>query len=123
MVRLSHRMVQSTWVIILISLFSVACSVLADVPKLIYTTPTDTPTPYPTYTPAPAQIIEIEVTPTPGPWLCLKGKFQISNEAGGEWLIGEKLLCASEWKISNLYGPDLDTWDKPIYFSDFIPQE
>ena len=122
MVRLSHRMVRSTWAaVVLISLFSVAC--LADAPKLIYTPPTDTPTPYPTYTPAPAQIIEVEVTPTPGPWLCLKGKLQVSDEAGGQRIIGEKLLCAPEWKVSNLYGPNLDNWEGPIPFSDFIPQE
>jgi len=124
MVRGSPRnnMVRSTWAaVVLISLFSVAC--LADAPKLIYTPPIDTPTPYPTYTPAPAQIIEVEVTPTPGPWLCLKGKLQVSDEAGGQWIIGEKLLCAPEWKVSNLYGPNLDNWEGPIHFNDFIPQE
>ena len=113
-------MVRSAWVIVLISLFSVAC--LADAPKLIYSPTTDTPTPYPTYTPAPVKIIE--VTPTPGPWVCLKGKLQVSDKMGGQWLIGEQLICAPEWKISNMYGPDFNSiGDEPIHFSDFIPQE
>ena len=111
----------SAWAIVLISLFSVAC--LAESPEVTYITPTDVPTPYPTYTSVPAQVLEVEVTPTPGSWTCLKAKLQISDEAGGQWLIGEKLLCAPEWKISNLYGPNLDDHKGPIYFNDFIPQE
>ena len=120
MVRLSNWrfMVRATQAIVLISLFSVAC--LAESPEVTYITPTDTPTPD---TPAPAQTIEVEVTPTPGPWLCLKGKIQISDKAGGQWIIGEKLLCAPEWKVSNLYGPNLDDVKGPIHFNDFIPQE
>ena len=135
MVRLSIRTVQSTSstfaittaliievTLILILLFSIAC--LAESPELTYMTPTDTPTSYPTSTPIPAQIIEIAVTPTPRPWLCLKGQIQISDKAGGQWIIGEKLLCAPEWKISNLYGPDFNSiGDKSIYFNDFIPEE
>ena len=116
MVRLSHRMVRSTWAaVVLISLFSVACSAGSPVLAPTYT-------PYPTYTPAPAQIIE--VTPTPGPWVCLKGKLQVSDKMGDLWLIGEQLFCAPEWKISHMYGPDFNSiGDKPIRFSDFIPQE
>ena len=108
MVRLPY-----TSAIVLIVLLSTAC--LAESEEYRLVTPTDTP--------ASSQIVEVKVTPTPGPWLCLKGKLQISDEAGGQWIIGEKLLCAPEWKISNLYGPNLDDHKGPIYFSDFIPQE
>jgi hypothetical protein len=115
MVRLldGSNVVRSAQAIVLISLFSVAC--LAESPELTHIAPTDSP--------VSVQIAEVEITPTPSPWLCLKGQIQLSDEAGGQWIIGEKLLCAPEWKISNLYGPNLDDLEDPIYFNDFIPQE
>ena len=105
-----------TYALVFISIFSVAC-----IAESLSNNTSPTYTPYPTYTPAPAQIIE--VTPTPGPWVCLKGKFQVSDETGGQWIIGDKMLCAPEWKISNLYGPNIDAHEGPIHFSDFIPKE
>jgi len=115
MVRLPHWMAPISWSVLIIVSMNIACA--AEPPPDIL----PTYTPYSTYTPAPTQIIE--VTPTLGPWLCLKGKFQISDEMGGQWLVGEKLICAPEWKISNLYGPNLHDWEGPIHFSDFIPEK
>jgi len=70
--------------------------------------------PLPTYTPYPtSEARVVVVTPTPVPdegWTCFTGKIQVVN--GTEWdetiniaIIGEQVVCAKEWKISNLYGP------------------
>ena len=74
--------------------------------------------------PTPEPVLAPQIVDTPAPWVCLQGKFQGSLEVNSElWIIGEKLLCAPEWKISNLYGPSLEGHDGPNYFSDFIPEE
>lgn len=86
--------------------------------------------PLPTYTPHPspeAQIIVVTPTPVPDEgWACFTGKIEIIE--GTEWdnqvhvsVIGEQVICAKEWKISNLYGPvgtlESDP-DKPLRFKD-----
>ena len=53
------------------------------------------------------------VTPTPVPdegWTCFTGKVEVVR--GTAWepgvnisIVGEQVICAKEWKISNLYGP------------------
>ena len=77
----------------------------------------------------PSPIPEVVVAPTPVPdegWTCFTGKIELVN--GTEWeprvsmvIIGEQIICAKEWRISNLYGPvgTLEgTPDKPITFND-----
>ena len=86
--------------------------------------------PLPTYTPYPSpEARVVVVTPTPVPdegWTCFTGKIQIID--GTPWeeninisIIGEQVVCAKEWKISNLYGP-VGTLeknpDKPLRFRD-----
>jgi len=86
--------------------------------------------PLPTYTPYPSpEARVVVVTPTPVPdegWTCFTGKIQVVD--GTAWednitiaIIGEQVICAKEWKISNLYGPvgslESDP-DKPLTFRD-----
>jgi len=86
--------------------------------------------PLPTYTPYPSPAARlIVVTPTPVPdegWTCFTGKIEVVD--GTAWednisiaIIGEQVVCAKEWKISNLYGPvgslESDP-DKPLTFRD-----
>ena len=86
--------------------------------------------PLPTYTPYPSpEARVVVVTPTPVPdegWTCFTGKIQVVD--GTAWednisiaIIGEQVVCAKEWKISNLYGPvgslESDP-DKPLTFRD-----
>lgn len=70
--------------------------------------------PLPTYTPYPTpEARVVVVTPTPVPeegWTCFTGKIEIIEGTGlptsvGISVIGEQVICAKEWKISNLYGP------------------
>ena len=109
MVRATSRLL---WLTLLVGVFSLAC--------LTESSTKVSPTPSPII-----QIIEVTpIPPIPEQWVCLKGKFQVTDELGTNWLIGERLICAPEWKISNLYGPDFNSiGDKPIYFSDFTPKE
>ena len=86
--------------------------------------------PLPTYTPYPSpEPNVIVVTPTPVPdegWTCFTGKIEIVD--GTPWeeniniaVIGEQVVCAKEWKISNLYGPvgSLESEpDRPLTFRD-----
>jgi len=86
--------------------------------------------PLPTYTPYPSPEARVViVTPTPVPdegWTCFTGKIQVVD--GTAWedniniaIIGEQVVCAKEWKISNLYGPvgSLESSpEKPLTFSD-----
>ena len=88
--------------------------------------------PLPTYTPHPIPEAKIViVTPTPVPdegWTCFTGKIELSNRGVGVAVIGEQVICAKEWKISNLYGPvgNLESNpDHPLTFKDlnkFIEQ-
>ena len=86
--------------------------------------------PLPTYTPYPTPEARVVVaTPTPVPdegWTCFTGKIEVVD--GTAWednisiaIIGEQVICAKEWKISNLYGPvgslESDP-DKPLTFRD-----
>ena len=86
--------------------------------------------PLPTYTPYPSPEARVViVTPTPVPdegWTCFTGKIEVVD--GTAWednisiaIIGEQVICAKEWKISNLYGPvgslESDP-DKPLTFRD-----
>ena len=86
--------------------------------------------PLPTYTPYPTpEARVVVVTPTPVPdegWTCFTGKIEVVD--GTLWednisiaIIGEQVVCAKEWKISNLYGPvgslESDP-DKPLTFRD-----
>ena len=86
--------------------------------------------PLPTYTPYPTpEARVVVVTPTPVPdegWTCFTGKIEVVD--GTAWednisiaIIGEQVICAKEWKISNLYGPvgslESDP-DKPLTFRD-----
>ena len=86
--------------------------------------------PLPTYTPYPTpEARVVVVTPTPVPdegWTCFTGKIEVVD--GTAWednisiaIIGEQVVCAKEWKISNLYGPvgslESDP-DKPLTFRD-----
>ena len=86
--------------------------------------------PLPTYTPYPSpEARVVVVTPTPVPdegWTCFTGKIEVVD--GTAWednisiaIIGEQVICAKEWKISNLYGPvgslESDP-DKPLTFRD-----
>ena len=86
--------------------------------------------PLPTYTPYPSREARVViVTPTPVPdegWTCFTGKIEVVD--GTAWednisiaIIGEQVICAKEWKISNLYGPvgslESDP-DKPLTFRD-----
>ena len=70
--------------------------------------------PLPTYTPYPTPEARVVViTPTPVPeegWTCFTCKIQIMEGTGlpgsaGISIIGEQIVCAKEWKFSNLYGP------------------
>ena len=70
--------------------------------------------PLPTYTPYPSpEARVVVVTPTPVPeegWTCFTGEIKIIEGTGlsssvGISIIGEQVVCAKEWKISNLYGP------------------
>ena len=86
--------------------------------------------PLPTYTPYPMpEARVVVVTPTPVPdegWTCFTGKIQVVD--GTAWednitiaIIGEQVICAKEWKISNLYGPvgSLESSpEKPLTFRD-----
>ena len=86
--------------------------------------------PLPTYTPYPSpEARVVVVTPTPVPdegWTCFTGKIEVVD--GTAWednitiaIIGEQVICAKEWKISNLYGPvgSLESApDKPLTFRD-----
>ena len=86
--------------------------------------------PLPTYTPYPSpEARVVVVTPTPVPdegWTCFTGKIEVVD--GTLWednisiaLIGEQVVCAKEWKISNLYGPvgHLESNpDSPLRFRD-----
>jgi len=86
--------------------------------------------PLPTYTPYPSpEARVVVVTPTPVPdegWTCFTGKIEVVD--GTAWednlsiaIIGEQVVCAKEWKISNLYGPvgHLESNpDSPLRFSD-----
>ena len=86
--------------------------------------------PLPTYTPYPSPEARVViVTPTPVPdegWTCFTGKIEVVD--GTAWednisiaIIGEQVICAKEWKISNLYGPvgSLESSpDKPLTFRD-----
>jgi hypothetical protein len=86
--------------------------------------------PLPTYTPYPSPEARIViVTPTPVPdeeWTCFTGKIEVVD--GTAWednisiaIIGEQVICAKEWKISNLYGPvgSLESSpEKPLTFRD-----
>jgi len=86
--------------------------------------------PLPTYTPYPSpEARVVVVTPTPVPdegWTCFTGKIEVVD--GTAWednisiaIIGEQVVCAKEWKISNLYGPvgSLESNpDKPLRFRD-----
>ena len=86
--------------------------------------------PLPTYTPHPSPEAQvIVVTPTPVPdegWMCFTGKVEVVERVDWEpgvtiAVIGEQVLCAKEWKISNLYGPvgSLESSpDKPLTFND-----
>ena len=86
--------------------------------------------PLPTYTPYPSpEARVIVVTPTPVPeegWACFTGKIQIIEGTGisnsvGISIIGEQVICAKEWKISNLFGPvgSLESNpDRPLTFND-----
>ena len=86
--------------------------------------------PLPTYTPYPSpEARVVVVTPTPVPeegWTCFTGEIKIIEGTGlsssvGISIIGEQVVCAKEWKISNLYGP-VGTLeknpDKPLRFRD-----
>ena len=84
--------------------------------------------PLPTYTPYPSpEARVVVVTPTPVPdegWMCFTGAIQIidgSSNGVEISVIGEQVICAKEWKISNLYGP-VGTLeknpDKPLRFRD-----
>ena len=86
--------------------------------------------PLPTYTPYPSpEARVVVVTPTPVPdegWTCFTGKIEVVD--GTAWedniniaIIGEQVVCAKEWKISNLYGPvgHLESNpDSPLRFRD-----
>ena len=86
--------------------------------------------PLPTYTPYPTpEARVVVVTPTPVPdegWTCFTGKVELVK--GTDWdtkigitIIGEQILCAKEWKISNTYGPvgSLESSpDTPLTFKD-----
>ena len=84
--------------------------------------------PLPTYTPHPSPEAQvIVVTPTPVPeegWSCFTGAIRIvdGSRNGVEIsVIGEQVICAKEWKISNLFGPvgTLESNpDKPLIFKD-----
>ena len=84
--------------------------------------------PLPTYTPHPSPEAQvIVVTPTPVPeegWMCFTGAIQIidgSSNGVEISVIGEQVICAKEWKISNLYGPVgtlENNPDKPLRFRD-----
>jgi len=86
--------------------------------------------PLPTYTPHPSpEARVIVVTPTPVPdegWMCFTGAVQIIDGTNRNnnveiSVIGEQVICAKEWKISNLYGPvgSLENNpDRPITFND-----
>ena len=84
--------------------------------------------PLPTYTPYPspeAQIIVVTPTPVPDEgWMCFTGAIQIiDGSSNGKEIsvIGEQVICAKEWKISNLYGPVgtlENNPDKPLRFRD-----
>ena len=66
--------------------------------------------------PIPEAAAVVVVTPTTVPnegWTCFTGKIEMVN--GTEWeprvsmtIIGEQIICAKEWKISNLFS------DKPV---------
>ena len=86
--------------------------------------------PLPTYTPYPSpEARVVVVTPTPVPdegWTCFTGKIEVVD--GTAWednisiaIIGEQVICAKEWNISNPYGPvgslESDP-DKPLTFRD-----
>ena len=86
--------------------------------------------PLPTYTPYPTPEARVVVaTPTPSPaedWMCFTGKIQVVQ--GTKWdstlqigIIGEQVVCAKDWRISNLYGPvgslESDP-EKPLKFKD-----
>lgn len=86
--------------------------------------------PLPTYTPYPtpeARVVVVTPTPAPEPeWSCFTGAIHVIE--GTDWdnnvsvsIIGEQVICAQEWKISNLYGPvgalERDP-DKPLRFKD-----
>ena len=81
--------------------------------------------PLPTYTPYPKpEARVVVVTPTPVPdegWTCFTGKVEVMRGSVGIAIIGEQIICAKEWKISNLYGPvgNLESNpDNPLTFSD-----
>ena len=86
--------------------------------------------PLPTYTPYPTpEARVVVVTPTPSPaddYMCFTGKIEVVQ--GTDWdkniqiaVIGEQVICAKEWHISNLYGPvgslESDP-DNPLRFRD-----
>ena len=84
--------------------------------------------PLPTYTPYPSpEARVVVVTPTPVPdegWMCFTGAIRIvdGSRNGVEIsVIGEQVICAKEWKISNLFGPvgTLESNpDTPLIFKD-----
>ena len=84
--------------------------------------------PLPTYTPYPSpEARVVVVTPTPVSdegWMCFTGAIQIidgSSNGVEISVIGEQVICAKEWKISNLYGPVgtlENNPDKPLRFRD-----
>ena len=86
--------------------------------------------PLPTYTPYPspeARVVVVTPTPVPDEGLtCFTGKIEVVDVTAWEdnitiAIIGEQVICAKEWKISNLYGPvgslESDP-DKPLTFRD-----
>jgi len=73
-------------------------------------------------------VISYTATGEKAEWLCLNGKVQVvsptaTNRYSDMSIIGEGIICAPEWKISGVYGPNIESWDGPIEFRDFQPQE
>ena len=50
--------------------------------------------------------------------LCFNGTVQVyESTTFSSAVIGESIICARDWYISNIYGPDLDAFDKPLKFN------
>ena len=57
-------------------------------------------------------------------WVCFKGElFMPFPERMGSVNIGDQVICAREWKISNLHRTTRSDGNGPIYFSDLSPSE
>jgi len=112
-------------VVIPVVLWGIPAVITFTHPEPVSPAPYPTYPPYPTYTPYPT----FTPVPTPQPttpWLCMDGAVRVitMNQVGELQMniVGEQVICAREWKWSNIYGPSLGAFEGPIQFKDLRPE-